>query len=345
MDTLSQNKQNLQSLLTPGASVGIIASEKQNIDVLSAALSFHFILQDSGYSSQVISKKEPIVEHSFLVGIDQLKKSFGGVTKSLVVSFPYVDGEIEKVSYNIEGDRLNVNLFGTDQGIRFEEKDVKYIRQGSSPQIVITIGVQNVSEIEGLIDAGNTKIINIDNHVANTLFGDIVLVDAQYSSLSEVVARLSMELGLQLEFDVAQNLLDGITFATTNFSSPKTSPLAFEMAGVLMQKGAVRKDMKGGRTQSQDTSLSMLNKPQPLASFAKPFVPPVQHEPISRGSQQLPNLEDQQVPLSQSMDVNNVSEDTQLQDLSNGIAPIPSEDEAPSDWFMPKVFKSNKPQE
>lgn len=348
MDTISQNRQNLQSLLTQGASVGVIASEKQNIDILSAALSLHFVLQDSGYSSQVISKKDPIVEHSFLVGIDQLKKSFGGITKSLVVSFPYVEGEIEKVSYNIEGDRLNVNLFGTDQGIKFEEKDVKYVRQGSSPQIVITVGVQNISEIEDLIDSASTKIINIDNNVGNALFGDIVLVDAQYSSLSEVVARMSIDLGLQIEFDVAQNLLDGISFATSNFSSQKTSPLAFEMAGVLMQKGAVRKDMKAGRSQSADTSLSMLNNqaPKPFGNTQQPFSPsqnlPKQPAPAQRQSQLV------EPPIRASFDENAQSlpvDNSQMQqDNLNGAA-IPTEDEAPSDWFMPKVFKSNKSQE
>lgn len=352
MDTISQNKQNLQSLLTPGTSVGIIASEKQNIDVLSAALSLHFILQDSGYSSQVISKKEPIVEHSFLVGIDQLKKSFGGITKSLVVSFPYVEGEIEKVSYNIEGDRLNVNLFGTDQGIKFDEKDVKYVRQGSSPQIIITVGIQNASEIEELVDTVNTKIINIDNHIGNALFGEVVLVDTQYSSLSEVVARLTADMGLQLEFDVAQNLLDGISFGTSNFSSPKTSPLAFEMAGVLMHKGAIRKDLKIGRAQSQDTSLSMLNNQnsKSFASTVKPLTPSehfpeAQQEIVSRGGQQFSaqqmSQSEDHMPMNQPLEENNL----QPQDFSNGAAPIPSEDEAPSDWFMPKVFKSNKPQE
>ncbi len=355
MDNIVQNKNNLQSVLSGATSIGIIASENQNIDILSAALSFHLILQDSGKSSQIVSKKDPIVEHSFIVGIDQLKKNFGGgITKNLTVSFPYVEGEIEKVSYNIEGDRLNVNLFGTEQGIKFDEKAVRYLREGSSPQVIVTVGVQNPQEIESLVQSG-TQIINIDNVVNNSLFGNVVLVDPAYSSISEVVARLALELGMVVEFDVAQNLLDGISFATNNFSAPKTSPLAFEMAGALMQKGAVRKNMKETARVSQDTSLSMLNKKSAFApqnnnfQNGMPQAPaqnqqfqnqPVQNEPFVNGASQ-PFAQ-----VTQPFPMNTAQQAPQVPPVQDApVNQIPTEDEAPSDWFMPKVFKSNKPQE
>lgn len=381
MDNISQQKTNLQALLTENNSFGIVASEHQSIDVLAAALSLHLILQDSGKSAQVISNKEPIVEHSFLVGIDQLKKSFGGTTKTLTVSFPYVDGEISKVSYNIEGDKLNVNLFAADQGIKFDEKDIKFIRQGSSPQVIFTIGVQNAQELEGLVDAG-AKIVNIDNSVSNNQFGEIPLVDASYSSLSEIAAKLAVDLGLQVEFDVAQNLLDGISFATNNFTSLKTSPLAFEMAGVLMQKGAIRKPMKDVRAQSQDTSLSMLNKNQPkpfvqknqpsqnLGQAPKQNFPPEQFndafqnmpkqnnqfndQPQRQSAQSFQDNSFQSEPVAQPQNMSQVPQytdsvqDMPMSDINTQMNPnntIPTEDEAPSDWFVPKVFKSTKTQE
>lgn len=355
MDSIAQNKNNLQSILSQAPSLGIIASEKQDVDILSAALSLHLIFQDSGKSSQVVSKKEPIVEHSFLVGVDQLKKNFGGgATKNLTVSFPYVEGEIEKVSYNIEGDRLNVNLFGTDQGIKFDEKAIRYIREGSSPQVIVTIGIQNPQELEGLSESG-AQIINIDNAVTNALFGNVVMVDPSYSSLSEVVARIAFDLGFVVEFDVAQNLLDGITHATNNFTSPKTSPLAFEMAGLLMQKGAIRKNMKDSGRTTTDTSLSMLNKKQSFSNQngvgsvshlpKQEFQSPVQPDNSINDNNQVFSQ-----PATPSSRVNSFASQPQsIQQQPSfeepAVDPIPSEDEAPSDWFMPKVFKSNKPQE
>lgn len=399
MDSFNQAKEALSALLTENTNIGIVVTEHQTIDVLAAALSLHLIFQDSGRNSQIISRKDPTVEHSFLVGIDQLKKQFGGVTKSLTVSFPYHDGDIEKVSYNIEGDRLNVNLFAEEQGISFEEKDIKYIREGSAPQLIFTIGVSNPDELVGLVDK-NSKIVNIDNTIANTLFGDVVLVDASFSSLSEVIAKFAMTNPLQVEFDVAQNLLDGIASATQNFMSPKTSPVAFEMVGVLMQKGAIRKSMKEAQ-RSSDTSLSMLNKPQksfnqnlqnkPFAQnsqnkpFAgqKPFVKnqpfeagqAYQDKPFEQSSQDKPfqdSQNNQSAKLGSQFDQQARQPQAQFQKQSKPatmppfedrtpIAPapedvftpqssdvspnnIPTEDEAPSDWFVPKVFKSAKNQ-
>jgi nanoRNase/pAp phosphatase (c-di-AMP/oligoRNAs hydrolase) len=258
MDNFNKIKSELTQLISESSGIGIIVSSNQTVDVLAAAISLHLILQDSGKNSQIASQKNPTVEHSFLVGIDQLKNNFSGLTRMLTVSFPYHDGDIEKVSYNIEGDRLNVNLFAEEQGIGFTEKDIRYIKQGSSPNLIITVGILQASEIEYLVGQG-AKIINIDNSVSNLMFGQVNIVDVSYSSLSELVAKIANELQFVIEFDVAQNLLDGIASATNNFMSPKTSPLAFEMAGFLMQKGAIRKDTKEVQTH-KDESLEMLGK-------------------------------------------------------------------------------------
>lgn len=424
MDGISQNKQEIQLLLSEHPSVGIILSERQTTDSTAAALSLHLAFQDSGKNSQVVSLKEPIVEQSFLVGIDQISKSFSGTIKTMTVSFPYKEGEIEKVSYNIEGDRLNVNLFAEENGISFSEKDVRYIKQGSAPTLIFTIGVNNPQELEGLVDPKGAKIVNIDNSVNNALFGDVVLVDASYSSLSEIVAKLTQELGLQVEFDVAQNMLDGIAASTNNFSSPKTSPIAFEMAGVLMSRGAVRKNVKETRPQSNDTSLQMLGKnpqsgqkPQQQKNQNRPFDSvqnkpqqqqqqnPKKYQPQQQNNnqqwnsqptqQQQPRPQEQPRPVEQPRQNDEPRQEVRRQDVqesrpqqpqpieemyrpepasmpaqpqpaqpqsfqeapqngvsdyqndqSNGVvAQIPTEDEAPSDWFIPKVFKSNKSQD
>ncbi|HMS22382.1 MAG TPA: hypothetical protein PKA38_01335 [Candidatus Levybacteria bacterium] len=360
MDNFNKVKSELVQLISENTGIGIVVSSNQTLDVLAAAISLHLMLQDSGKNSQVASQKNPTVEHSFLVGIDQLKNSFSGLTRTLTVSFPYHDGDIEKVSYNIEGDRLNVNLFAEEQGIGFTEKDIKYIRQGSSPNLIITIGVLQASEIDGLVGQ-ETKIINIDNSVHNSMFGQVNIVDASYSSLSELVAKIASELQFVIEFDVAQNLLDGIASATNNFMSPKTSPLAFEMAGFLMQKGAIRKDMKESRIQ-RDESLELLGKKTDNITRQIPrdggFNKTISSAPQDRQIDGMQNMAQEEFGNEEVSSQINAPKRQSVQSSSHPSVPqpepftleentsvldnIPSEDEAPSDWFTPKVFKSTK---
>lgn len=242
MNSIVRNqKEQLRELLDSVVSVGIIIGENQNIDTVGASLALYLALQAEGKNVQIVSKKEPIVEVSNLVGIDKVGKSFDGDTRILTISVPNLNDEIEKVSYNIEGDRLKVNLFAEERGISFSERDIEYIKKGSAPALIITVGVSNESEITGLVDLASVKTIHISNNSSTSLGGDIVIVDPAFTSVSEIVSELFMDLSLN-DVDAVQNLMDGITFATRNFSMPSTSPFAFEAAGFLLQNGAKRRE-------------------------------------------------------------------------------------------------------
>lgn len=349
----------IQALLAESSAVGIFIGENQTLDKVASGLAFYLALKESGRSVQIISKKTPIVEFSNLVGIDQIGHDFSGVTRMLTISVPYRNEEIEKVSYNIEGDRLNVNLFAEEKGISFTEQDVEYIKKGSSPSVVITIGTDSLSQVG--LDA-SVKIINIDNSSLNSMFGDVPLVDLASSSISELITRIIEELNLPLDLDTAQNLLDGITASTQNFTSPKTSANAFTAAGLLIAKGARRTEIRENRpnihqnlsqlvrnpNQNQNqqarrdrrdrgrgqvqrgnyTPIPQQNRPQPFTEDIAPMQQPAQ-ESYTRLTQTTgpipaPVINDDQTPVTNFID---------------------TPESVPNDWFVPKVFKSTKPQE
>lgn len=254
---ISSEKDELLSSLSLGT-IGIVIGDRQNLDTVGAALALYLSLKSAGKETQIISKRDITVGLANLFGAGKIEKSFSGRTKTLTISVPYREGEIEKVSYNIETDRLNVNLFAEENGISFRESDIQYIRKGSSPEVVFMFGVTNLSELDGLIDTnpGGIKIVNIDNSKQNTLFGDILLVDSIFSSVSEIVSEMIAELGLILDVDIAQNLLDGITFATRNFTNPQTSAYAFEATGFLLMSGAQRKNQ--GQVPAQNRNFGLM---------------------------------------------------------------------------------------
>jgi len=250
---LKSQKTQILELLDSEPSIGIIVGENQNLDTVAAALGLYLTLEGAGKNVQIVSKKDPIVEVSHLFGVDKIGRSFEGLTKIVTISVPYREGEIEKVSYNIEGDRLNVNLFAETNGINFDERDVQYIRKGSSPSLIITIGVTDEAELASFVDPATVRTIHIDKNPMNGLMGDIVLIDPSFSSVSEIVADFVMETNLGYDIDAFQNLIDGITFATNNFTHPTTSAFAFEAAGFLLQNGAKRKEKKEEDRSARDT--------------------------------------------------------------------------------------------
>lgn len=242
MDNLTIQK--IKDLIDKNDTIGIVVGKNPGVDEMAAALSLYLSLINAGKSVSVACPTPPVVEVSSLVGIDRVKTSFDSAKSGdLTVSFPYKDGEIEKISYTLENGFLNILVKAGEQGLSFDEKTIIYKRGGVASGVVFTIGTPRLSDLGKLFDVDalkDTKIINIDNKAENQGFGDIVIVSKNFSSVSEQVASFILSLGFKMDVDIAQNLLSGINSATDNFQNPNTSVLAFEMTAVLMKKGAVR---------------------------------------------------------------------------------------------------------
>ena len=223
--------------------IAIAVLSNPSVDQMAAALSLYLSLQSLGKNVTVASPNTPLVEISSLVGVDQVRTSLGAGSGDLVVSFPYREGEIEKVSYTRNENFLNIVVKAGELGLNFDEKDVRFTQGSAAPELLFVIGAPRVSDLGSLFDVANLKdtvVVNIDNKAENQGFGDILMVSARLSSLSEIIANLLIALNYKIDLDIAQNLMTGIVAATDNFQSPSTSALAFEMAGILMRSGALR---------------------------------------------------------------------------------------------------------
>lgn len=242
MDNLTLEK--IKKLLAENETVGIAVGKNPGIDEMAGALSLYLALLGEGRNATVICPTDPIVELSSLVGIDKVKKGFdGGVGGDLTVSFPYKEGEIEKISYTLEEGKLNILVKAGENGLSFNEKDVDYNRTTAAPGLVFVVGTPRISDLGTAFDMEilrNSKVVNIDYKPENQGFGDIPLLGKNASSVCELIANLMSSLNLKIDVDTAQNLMSGIISATDNFQSSITSSLAFETAASLLKKGAVR---------------------------------------------------------------------------------------------------------
>ncbi len=270
----NQALQKIKDIIAGSQSTVIAVGANPSVDQMAAALSFYLTLQSQGKTVSIISPTQPIVELSSLVGIDKVSTASQSNGGDLVVSFPYREGEIEKVSYTIENNLLNIVVKAGELGLNFSEQDVIYKRGSSKPTLVIAVGISSLRSLEAIFSQDaliDVPIINIDNTRENEGYGSMILVSAKFSSLSEQVADLMLNLNYDFDVDTAQNLLSGVTTATNNFQSPSTSYLAFEIASILLKKGAQRQP--GVAVQPQPMA------PQPVRqSLSQPAIQQQSHQ-------------------------------------------------------------------
>jgi len=321
----------IKTLLSQHTHVGVIMSKNPVLDHAAAGLSLYLTLRQIGKQALVISPTAPTAEISRLAGIDNVKTSLDSNEGDLTVSFPYRDGEIEKVSYNLdqENNLLHIIVKAGNKGLLFHEKEIQFKRGiGKIPPLMFFIGVARLTDLGTLFNPDafkDTTIINIDNRPENQGFGDIVLVSPKFSSISEQVAQLLSQVDVpDLNQDIAQNLLSGISHATKDFQDPKTSYLAFEMAGALMKKGAIRQPTVQKEEKQESSAAfftSQQQRPQPITpqprpqTFPKPQFPqPFQPQPVRQP--QFP-------PVQQNQGI---------QSQQNHQIP-------PEDWLKPKIYK------
>ena len=146
----------------------------------------------------------------------------------------------DHLRYKIDGDFVRVYI--TPYKSLISEKDLEFTRGDYNVDLVITLNVAAATELDGALrEYGRimhgATAINISNGVPGK-FGDVEWVDARASSISEMVARLAMELDKQLDNSVATALLTGLVAATDKFSNQATTPEVMILAAKLMGLGA-----------------------------------------------------------------------------------------------------------
>lgn len=363
----NNNIQKLRETLAKNNNFAVVTGQNPSLDEMAATLSLYLMLKNAEKKVTIACPTPPIVEISSLVGIDRVQTTLGGEASDLVVSFPYVEGEIEKVSYTLEDGYLNIIVKAAEQGLSFDEKDVKYTRGSGKIDVLFVVGTPQLSDLGNLFDSEklkNIKIVNIDNKPENPSYGDIAIVSTRLSSVSEQIADLALALGFRIDKDIAQNLLSGITTATKNFQDAATSPMAFEMAALLLKKGASRVHDTAARESilRREDKRDENRNPQPNNftprrddnrpahhdqrreenRHPQPARPRFQNDQRGRNNQ--PFQDRPQKPF-QERNQPQPEEPTQFNltptQQQPEIQPEEKEDNAPVDWLTPKVYKGS----
>ena len=115
----------------------------------------------------------------------------------------------------------------------FQAWHVKKIK----PEVVFALDsgdIRRIGQVAQLIGPG-IKIINIDHHVTNTLFGDQNLVHAEQSSTSEILYEFLKAARCKMTRDIAVLLYLGILTDTGSFGFDSTTAHTHEVISELLK--------------------------------------------------------------------------------------------------------------
>jgi c-di-AMP phosphodiesterase-like protein len=301
----------IKEQLDKAQDVLIVTHEHPTHDSMGSALALYLGLAGLGKKVTICCPDPMTVELSGFVGANKVIQSLG--KKNFVISLDYVDGSIEKVSYNIEGDKFNLVIEPRAGFEAFSEDKVHYSYSGSAAHLIFTVDTIHLGGLKKLFDEDKdlyaTKpIINVDRHPNNAHYGHTNMVDGEASSTAEVVAELLAGLGIAMTEDIATNLFNALVSATNNFQNPSVGAKAFELAASTTKAGAKR--------------------------FAKQAVSEelpgggetVKAEPVKKES--TPAVQTPVAPVAP-------------QEAKGHAAPAAKPSQAPPDWLKPKIFKSS----
>ncbi len=329
MDNLTFSK--IKEALNKYNNVAVVTREDPSVDEMAGALALYLSLKAAGKATSIATPNQPLVEVSSLVGIDEVKTSLGSQSGDLVMYLPYKEGEIDKVTSAVEQNYLKLIVKAGQLGISFTEKDIRFERGMEAPELLFVVGSPRVSNLGQLFDTQilkDTMVVNIDNKAENQGYGDILMVSTRLSSVSEAVANLILSVGLSMDLDIAQNLMTGLSVSTNNFQMDSTSPLAFEMAGILLRNGAIRPQSGATRRKLMENFDEL---PKNSTNSAQPIrpMPRLQQRPMPRPQLSQHQLQEKlKRPEVLKPQENDLQEDTSLNN-------------PPDDWLEPKIYKGS----
>ena len=317
MDNTQNTLSRIHEIVNKGVSGIIIIPPSPTTDAIAASTSLFLALTKMGKNVSLVCQNKP---ESDLLAADKIKNQFATGGDSLMVSFPYTDGAIDKVDYNIQGESFNLVITPRPGFAKLDPSQVNYSYTGGTVDFIVVIDSPTLNSL-GTIYSDNQNhfngrdIINIDRHLTNAFYGSVNLVDKTASSISELVLSVLQELKLEIDRDMATNLHTGMAAATNNFTSYSVNADTFEHVASLLRLGAVKKMVK--RPASPQPHFS---PPQPV--MQKPKIQMPQKMSAS------PSVESQPVTPIEEVELEKQSTDQAF------------ENKSPQDWLKPKIFKN-----
>lgn len=278
-------KQQIAERLKQANNVLVTVSTNPSVDQLAACIGLTLMLNKlSKHATAVFSGQIPSTIE-FLQPEATLEKTTDSL-RDFIISLD--KAKADKLRYKVE-DKV-VKIFITPYRTSIGEKDLEFSQGDFNVDVVVALGVHEQTDLDQAITTHgrilhDATVVTISTATPSAI-GAINWQDAAASSLSEIVAGLSDDLGKNmLDGQIATSLLTGIVAETERFSNDKTSAQTMSVSARLMSAGA-----------NQQLVATKLEQPAEIPPEPPAELPPI--EPPSTQPPAGPGSADDHPPLS-----------------------------------------------
>lgn len=217
--------------LVNNAKTALVAIPQLSIDSVGAGLALALTLKKAGKDVKVYCPQKTDQNYSKLSGLEMLSDTF--VSSDLVVSLNYPLDQIEQVSYNDDGGRLNLVVKTKTNSPKIDNDKIIINNDSSSADVCFMLGDEAAlgTNAASLTAKGNWIFVSPTDIAKPWAKATLVDPDAPFS---EIFTFLLPMLGLELDMDSGKDLLIGLRVATQSFSV-NVSPETFEAGATCLR--------------------------------------------------------------------------------------------------------------
>ena len=234
-------------LVTSSTSILLVLPPRPTLDMVAAAGVFQSVFQSEPRQVSVYSEAYTANETTNFLPIKASVLPELLHLREFIIRVGLQSASLESLRYETKNNELQLYLV-PKRGY-FESKDVHLSSGSFSYDLIVTIGVDRREMIGTALSQqpeffAHTPILSLDTHAHHDQFGQLNIVDATATSLSEIlVTMLPFFGGAQLNEDQATTLFAGMMSQTKGFQTTSITPKSLAAAASLLSLGARRDDV------------------------------------------------------------------------------------------------------
>lgn len=124
-----------------------------------------------------------------------------------------------------------------------EEITGQFSKPVGGTDAVIVVDCGNYERISAELEDFRGKIINIDHHLSNDLYGDLNYTDTTAAATAEIIFELLTEMDIEIDKKIGRTLYTSLVTDTGSFRYSNTTPRTHQIAKTLLEKEIVHDEI------------------------------------------------------------------------------------------------------